>query len=375
MVTAYTDGQVTKRSNRSKIGYHEAASMDNYQGVHAGDFVVHGLDILRGSVGTSDSDGAISQVCTICIPSDDVDPRYVAHAIRLQASSGFTRALARGVREGGADFRRWSTLAELPIPVPPKSQQVAIANYLDRETAQIDALIAKQEQLIATLRERRAATVARSVPPGFRPSDPGSRTVGSAYTVVLGKMLDSGREAPPDATERSYLRAANVQDSGLKLDSVNTMPFTYAESQRLSLQKGDLLVVEGGAVGTNWLIEEDMPDWSFQKTLNRVRTETNHSTRWLGHVIRTYRDNGYISLICNGSTISHFTAEKLRALRIPDVHPAQQESVANSIDSECAKIDALIAKAERFIELSKERRAALITAAVTGQIDVPGTAA
>ena len=141
MVTAYTDGQVTLRSNRDKKSYHEAANMSGYQGVKAGDFVVHGLDILRGSIGVSDSEGAISSVCSVCVPIREAEPRFFAYAMRAQAWSGVPRALAKGVREGGADFRRWETLADLPLPVPPLAEQRAIADYLDAETARIDALI------------------------------------------------------------------------------------------------------------------------------------------------------------------------------------------------------------------------------------------
>ncbi|MCV7487024.1 restriction endonuclease subunit S, partial [Micrococcus luteus] len=65
------------------------------------------------------------------------------------------------------------------------------------------------------------------------------------------------------------------------------------------------------------------------------------------------------------------TAEKLRAIKIPVPPPAEQREIADHLDRETAKIDALIAKAERFIELAQERRAALITAAVTGQIEIP----
>src|SRR5680860_726301 len=97
IVTAYTDGEVTLRSNRRREGYHNASSLETYQGVEPGDFVVHGLDILRGSVGVSDSAGAMSPVCTVARASDGHDPRFHAYTIRMQAASGFTKALARGI--------------------------------------------------------------------------------------------------------------------------------------------------------------------------------------------------------------------------------------------------------------------------------------
>jgi type I restriction enzyme, S subunit len=75
-------------------------------------------------------------------------------------------------------------------------------------------------------------------------------------------------------------------------------------------------------------------------------------------------------IICQRSTISHLTAEKLRRLRVPDVGPKEQRGIARYLDKQTAKIDTVIAETERFIELSKERRSALITAAVTDQIDV-----
>src|ERR1700731_1383541 len=100
MVTAYTDGRVTLRSNRRRDGYHEARDMSGHQGVEPGDLVVHGLDILRGSVGVSDARGAISSLCVVCSPKVRSDPRYFSYVIRAQAFSGLPRALARGVREG-----------------------------------------------------------------------------------------------------------------------------------------------------------------------------------------------------------------------------------------------------------------------------------
>ena len=148
------------------------------------------------------------------------------------------------------------------------------------------------------------------------------------------------------------------------------MPFSDAEAAHLNLLKGDLLVVEGGAVGTNVLLLDDMHGWSFQKTVNRVRPLIDWSSGWLGYVLQAYRDIGVLDIVCNKSTIPHLTAEKLRAMRVPSVDPAEQVRVEAILDRETAKIDVLIAETQRFIELSQERRSALITAAVTGQIDV-----
>jgi type I restriction enzyme S subunit len=195
--------------------------------------------------------------------------------------------------------------------------------------------------------------------------------LGTVFDVTLGKMLDAKKEPRLTDVNLPYIRAANLQDEGLDLRDVNHMWYSPTEVARLDIRAGDLLVVEGGAVGTAVRVKESMPGWSFQKTVNRVRGSSGWSTAWLSYVIRAYRDGGVIDLICDGSTIAHLTAEKLRALRVPAADLGEQSRAVAALDEATAKIDTLIAKAERFIELSKERRAALITAAVTGQLEIP----
>lgn len=188
--------------------------------------------------------------------------------------------------------------------------------------------------------------------------------IGTAYSVTLGKMLDAGKTSDDSFTVLPYIRAANIQDDGLRLSDVNEMPFSKSEAARLDLRGGDLLVVEGGAVGTCVVLGQDMPDWSFQKTVNRVRPIGDWSTRYLGYVLRAYRDAGIINLVCNGSTIPHLTAEKLRALRIPSVCPIEQCAIADYLDRETARIDTLIEEQQRLIEILCERRWAVVERAV-----------
>jgi type I restriction enzyme, S subunit len=190
--------------------------------------------------------------------------------------------------------------------------------------------------------------------------------IGTAYSVTLGKMLDAGKTVDDSYTVLPYIRAANIQDDGLRLADVNEMPFSEDEAARLDLRRGDLLVVEGGAVGTTAVVDHDMPGWSFQKTVNRVRPISDWSTRYLGYVLRAYRDAGVIDLVCNGSTIPHLTAEKLRALRIPSARPGEQRAIAGYLDRETARIDTLIEEQQRLIEMLRERRVATIAEALNG---------
>lgn len=318
------------------------------------------------------------------VNGDRADSKFLFYA--LKSVHGWLPVFYRSNTQNNLNAEQ---VGNLVLPMPEKAEQQAIASYLERETAKIDAFIADQEELIKLLEERRTATITQAVTKGLDPKalmkDSGVEWVGDVpahwpiskighqYEVVLGKMLDGAKDTPSGARMLPYVRAGNIQDAGLDLSDVNEMAYTAYEAERLNLLAKDLLVVEGGSVGTVHYLSEAMDGWSFQKTVNRVRSLGSADTQYLGHLIRVFRDSGVFEVICNGSTIMHLTAEKLRALMIPVPPVEEQYSIAAFIDRETAEIDATLAEAREAIALSKERRAAVISAAVTGKIDVRGT--
>lgn len=306
-------------------------------------------------------------------PANSVSANYLRWALRsAEAVTHWETAV------GGATFRalNLAPLAMTPVPDVDLDEQRAIADYLDRETQLIDELIAEQRGLIETLRERRSAVIDRASLGEMDPLD--SQVVGAwpvaaigyGFNVKLGKMLDAGKKRDERASDLRYIRAGNIQDTGLDLSAVNEMPFTPEEASKFDLKSGDLLVVEGGAIGTCVVLDEDMPGWAFQKTVNRLRSAKGWSPRYYRYVLTAYRDRGVLDILSNKSTIAHFTAEKLRGLRVPVPPIDEQRRIAAYLDEQTSRIDNLIAESEDLIALSQERRAALITAAVTGQIDV-----
>lgn len=274
------------------------------------------------------------------------------------------------------------------LAIPPADEQAAILRFLDRETAKIDLLIEKQERLVETLAERRQAVIGHAVTKGLDPNAPMKKSkvawlgelpsawrliqVKLVFEVTLGKMLDAGRSAKPGDEQLPYIRAGNIQERGLDMSDIKTMAFTPTEQVALSLKMDDLLVVEGGAVGVCVVLHEDMPGWSFQKTVNRVRARDGNSTAFLSYYLDSIRSAGVVDMLCNKSTIAHFTAEKLKAVEMPLPSIEDQHAIVRHLDGETAQIDALSAKAREMIEVLKERRQALISAAVTGKIDLRG---
>lgn len=374
VLSVYRDHGVIPKASRTDNFNRTPENLGNYQLVQPGDVVVNRMKAWQGSLGVSEHRGIVSPDYEVLRPTDPVyDRRFLHSLLRSRPLIDQYALRSTGIRP--SQWRLyWDEMKTIEVLLPPAAEQRAIADYLDRETARIDTLIEEQQRLIEMLLERRRDLIRSAVLGVENPFAPTGdvmfTAIGRHFSVTLGKMLDAGKAVRADDQRLPYIRAGNIQDAGLKLEHVNEMPYSAAEAASLNLLAGDLLVVEGGAVGTNVVIRQDMPGWSFQKTVNRLRPTDGWSSAWLGYLLRTYRDIGVIDIVCNKSTIPHLTAEKLRAMRVPLVPPEEQLRLAAMLDRETVKIDSLLAETERFIDLSRERRSALITAAVTGQIDV-----
>jgi type I restriction enzyme S subunit len=378
MVTAYTNGQVTLRSNRRLAGYHEAHDMSGHQGVEPGDLVVHGLDILRGSVGVSDARGAISSVCIVCSPVLQGDPRYTAYVIRAQAFSGLPRALARGIREGGADFRRWETLADLPIPLPPLAVQRAIADHLDTETARIDALIERKQRMVELLEERlqgaiSEATHARSV------ADSAHRLPPNWNLMPLKRCLRSSvygiGESSRAEGEYAVLGMTNVS-SGEVVGAPGG--FVSAVDDSLLLAPGDLLFNRTNSrelVGKVGLVRSLDGPTTFASYLVRLRVSRLADAQYLNYLLNTREVLGLarsMALPSIGQANLNPNRYSAMVLPIPPIEEQRRRiSRLNALTSHTARMRQTL---ERQVSLLQEHRQALITAAVTGELEIAGVA-
>lgn len=188
------------------------------------------------------------------------------------------------------------------------------------------------------------------------------------FAVTLGKMLQPDSSGPDDEL-LPYLRAANIQWTGVDVSDIKQMWLSPRDREQLALQFGDLLVSEGGDVGRSCLWGDEVANCSFQNSVNRVRAIQGGSTRFLYYWMSTIKDKGYVDVLCNKSTIAHFTAEKVAAVPVPFPPPPEQIGIATFLDRETAKIDALVAEQEKLITLLQEKRQAVISHAVTKGLD------
>ncbi|MCA1718481.1 MAG: restriction endonuclease subunit S [Actinobacteria bacterium] len=272
----------------------------------------------------------------------------------------------------------------LPIPRISESAQRAIADFLDAETTRIDALITKKRKqstlvdlrwsaLVTELVRGRHTASANRRPSGVGwieelPEEWGTPSVGMMFDVELGKMLN--QRAAEGENQLPYLRNQNVQWDRFDLEDVATMHFDPDDRGRFKVRKGDLLVCEGGDVGraAMWSSEAEI---HYQKALHRVRPRTSAPPRFLMYVLWAASSLGVFAIEGNQSTIVHLTREQLRAHRVPWPPEEQQRQIVAELDKARAKMRDIQERLAQQIALLAEHRQALITAAVTGRIEVP----
>jgi type I restriction enzyme S subunit len=279
-----------------------------------------------------------------------------------------------------------SDIHTIPVAVPPLATQRAIAAYLDRETERLDGLLAAKERVLGLVVEKRRALITRAVTRGLDPRAPlrdsgipwlgkipahwETPPVYSRFEVQLGKMLDEkkikGTHLAP------YLRNVDVQWGTIKTTDLPEMDFDDDDRVKYSLRAGDILVCEGGEVGRCAIWDGEYDECYYQKALHRLRVvHGKDKARFFVLVMRTLVDAGVFSSQASASTIQHLPGEKLRVVRYPAPPLSEQRAIVAHISAQTAKLDALRSATERTIALLKERRTALIAAAVTGRLHIP----
>ena len=187
------------------------------------------------------------------------------------------------------------------------------------------------------------------------------------YSVQLGKMLDQRRITGTHLGP--YLRNVDVQWEGIHTDNLPLMDFSDEDRRRYALEKGDLLVCEGGEAGRTAIWNGEIDECFFQKAIHRLRpTNGQDEPRFFRYFMRMAVDLGLFA-IGTASTISHLTAEQLKTVRYPAPPLRQQRAIADYLDRETARLDALVAAKEWVLGLLAEKRRALITRTVTRGLD------
>lgn len=396
IVTAFRDGEVTLRSKRRVDGFTNSIHEHGYQRVLSGDLVIHAMDAFAGAIGVSDSTGKSTPVYSVCQPrSPFVNVIYFARLLRHMALSGYINSLSKGIRERSTEFR-WSEAANVLVAFPPVAEQDVIVSFLDGETTKIDTLIAEQRRLIDLLKEKRQTIISHAVTKGLNPDVPmkpsGIAWLGDvpAHWVITTvrrtiKRIEQGwspecENRPAEPNEWGVLKAGCV-NRGVFVEQENkALPESLEPIRQYEVRRGDVLMSRASGspdlVGSTALVESDrtrlmLSDKIFRIHLNPAVDKAFFVALFNSRIMRAQIENAISGAEGLANNLPQ-SAMKAFFCAIPPI--VEQKSVSNYLEVESTRFNSLIAEAERAIELLQERRTALISAAVTGKIDVRGLA-
>ena len=312
-------------------------------------------------------------------------PRFMFYVLRMATAIGVFEA-----SEGKSTIAHLTAeaLRRYRFGFPPRREQECIAAFLDREVVQIDTLIAEQQRLIELLTEKRQAVIAQAVTTGLNPSmpmkDSGVEWLGAVpahWDVVRLKFIahvQTGIAKGKDnsgklTTEVPYLRVANVQDGYLDLDDVSTIELPADDLPRYRLQAGDVLMNEGGdfdKLGRGHVWDGSIDPCIHQNHVFAVRPFAV-SPRWLNAVTGSaYAQFYFMSRSKQSTNLASISSTNIMELPVVIPPADEQEALLDWLDAQSTAFDRLIEDAGNAVRLLRERRTALVSAAVTGQIDV-----
>ncbi|ELZ5237995.1 restriction endonuclease subunit S [Vibrio parahaemolyticus] len=390
IVTAFRDGEVTLRSNRRTDGFTNAAKEIGYQGVRKGDLLVHAMDGFAGAIGISDSDGKCSPVCSVCIPRKihTVDPTYFGYLVRQLAVTDYITSLAKGIRERSTEFR-FAEFASLFLAAPPKEEQKKIANFLDHETAKIDTLITKQEKLIELLKEKRQAVISHAVTKGLNPDTPmkdsGVEWLGEVpehWNIlkfgITNKSAELGGNYNSGEGEEGLplIKMGNLGRGDISLKKMEYLPIEESFDKAHLLKCGDFLFNTRNSlelVGKVSIWKNELPRALYNSNVLRISFEPTlvSSSQYMSYLFNSDLGLSQLRLIAKGTTsVAAIYYKELKSISFPLPTLKEQEEIVEYVEKNIEKLDALIKQSQKAIQLIKERKTALISAAVTGKIDV-----
>lgn len=388
LLSVYRDYGVVPKSSRDDNFNNASEDLSLYQLVKVGDLAINKMKAWQGSVAISDYEGIVSPAYFIMSPSHECDSRFLHYLMRSSEYTFAYLTISKGIRPNQWDLEPQEH-SRLPVLIPPLPEQHAITGFLDREAGKIDALVEEQRRLIALLAEKRQAVISHAVTKGLNATAPlkpsgidwlGDIPEGWEVRRIkdLARIISKGTTPTTlgfDFIDEGvrFLKAENIGSDGSLTDAPAFFISEIADQaiSRSQLESDDVLVVIAGATtGKSAVLHGALLPANTNQAVAFIRCEDPRNARWVQNWLGTQIIQNLIRLGSVQSAQPNLSMEDLG--NIPILIPAgrQREAVIENLERSTAQLDALTEAAASTITLLQERRAALISAAVTGKIDV-----
>lgn len=390
-VLSLSYGNILERNVDSNFGL-LPESFNTYQIVNPGNIILRLTDLQNDKrslrVGLSNERGIITSayVCVKC--RDNIDSRYAYSLLHSYDLLKVFYSYGGGVRQS----MKYEDLKRLPIILPPLIQQNSIATFLDRETSRLDELISKKQRQIELLQEKRCALISQVVTKGLDPDvkmkDSGVEWLGKIPAhwelVPLKFTLRPCGDAVKTGPFGSQLLSSEMLSGSIKVyNQRNVLDRDFISGENyitedkfkdlsaFTIFAHDVLVTTRGTIGRCAVFPQNAEKGILHPCLMRIEPNASLSPAYLSLLIQ----DGEIVLLqlrlmSNATTIDVIYSESLKSVRLPLPPIDEQRAIMAFLDRETSRIEQLIDKVSRSIDLLREYRTALISAAVTGKIDV-----
>lgn len=358
------------------------AEFNTYQEVHKNDliFCLFDIDETPRTIGLSEYFGMITGAYNVARCNQGINSKYVYYYYLSVDEYKRLKPFYTGLRK----VVRTETFLNIEFALPSLKEQQSIANFLDNATCKIDTLIQKQQNLIELLKEKRQALISHAVTKGLNPhvkmKDSGVEWLGkvpehweSVCLKWIAKIYSGGT---PDKTNFSYWEEGTIPwiSSGEVNQFFITEPTTYITEEAYEkssakwIPKNALVMALAGQGKTKGMVAQLGIMTTCNQSMAAIVLSENVSERFIFWWLTSNYEK--IRNLAGGDLRDGLNLDIIGSIVCPYFLLSEQQQIANYLDKSTCKIDTLIAKAQKAIELLKERRTALISAVVTGKIDV-----
>ena len=349
------------------------------------DFVINSRSDRRGSCGISEYDGSCSLINTVLKPRRNMCNAYYSFVFRSERFADEFYRWGNGIVDD-LWSTKWSNMKRIYIPAPSLQEQHRIANYLDRKCSQIDAIIARQQEVIEKLKAYKLSVITEAVTKGLNPhapmKDSGVEWIGEIpeqWTKVRLKNIcqfingdrSSNYPSPNEYVDEGipFLGADSLY--GRYVDIIQSKKITkekYHSMGGAKIQKGDILyTLRGSTIGKNALSTFD--EGTVASSLMVIRPTSllsNFLLYWLNSEEEFQQRQSYI----NGSTAPNLSAENVGSFIMFLPSKVEQQEIADYLDKKCAEIKSTILKKQMLVDRLGKYKNTLIYEVVTGKKEV-----
>ena len=385
------DKGIIPYDEKGAIGNNSKEDLSQYKIARKGDLVINSMNVIIGSVGITQYDGYISPAYYSFKPRGIINLIYYYYLMTLRSVQQSIRCYSKGIMEIRLRITSNDFLS-MPFPFPPKSEQTAIANYLDSVTSKIDEAISQQQKMIDLLNERKQIIIQNAVTKGLDPN---------------AKMKDSGVEWIGEIPENWRLnRFKNLFKTRSGITFTKKQIVEYGESvisygqihskdnygsrvnpelirfipKKLTKNKGKAKVVEGDFLfadtsedfegcGNNVYIDCKTPIYAGYHTI-LAKKNNNEVGQYLAYLFASRNWRGQVRSLVNGVKVYSITQTILKSVYVVLPPIEEQLSIAEYLNVKVGNINKKIKSIENYISLLQERKQIIINDVVTGKVKV-----